>query len=200
EIEISMQTFSIDDCPPYIALSYTWEPRYPLREINLNGRRVQIGTNLYDCLDTITKGIDVNAESWHACNEMVLHQLSVNQKDIAERSHQVKLMARVYSKAAFNTLWDNNAEHSFLSLKLLRNSHMANIMQHRANWRSGRYKCELDFLIELFSGQECDDPRDTVFGLLSLVDSQDQAWKQVTADYNKSLEQVYIDVLQAVQS
>jgi hypothetical protein len=317
EIQISMQTFSIDDCPPYIALSYIWEPRHPLREISLNGRRVQIGTNLYDCLDIITKGIDVDAKSQPPSKKMVLRvgtsnvkhwskthlyeymnnkslwgffwidQLSVNQKDMAERSHQVKLMARVYSKAAFvlawlgpaaglnassfrhsmlqtlptpqqlaagpywsrpykerqvklakeeeipqqfviaaspywsrlwivqeiilakeilictdvqNTLWNTNAEHSFRSLKLLQNSHMAIIMSERASWQSRQYRSSLDLLIELFSRQECADPRDTVFGLLSLVDSQDQGCQKITADYNKSSGQVYIDVLQAVQS
>jgi hypothetical protein len=80
EIQISMQTFSIDDCPPFIALSYTWEPRHPLREISLNGRRVQSGTNLYDCLDTITKGIDVDAKSRPASKKMVLRVGTSNAK------------------------------------------------------------------------------------------------------------------------
>jgi hypothetical protein len=80
---------------------------------------------------------------------------------------------------------------------------MATLLTQKYRWKTRRnagIEFSLDYLVELFANQECSDPRDRVYGLLSLVDTfEPLTWNVVSADYNKSAKDVYIDVINAVQ-
>jgi hypothetical protein len=67
----TLHTFPIVECPPYIALSYTWEPRYPLEAINLNGQNVAVGKNLFDALHTISGSMVHSIQRWHIFIERI---------------------------------------------------------------------------------------------------------------------------------
>jgi hypothetical protein len=45
-LSIQLSTFAIDeDLPDYVALSYTWEPRFPLHVVQVNDGELSIGHN-----------------------------------------------------------------------------------------------------------------------------------------------------------
>lgn len=313
-IELSMRTFCIDNYPPYIALSYTWEPRFPLQDIKLNGQNFRVGKNLYHFLqiksqddafiarppssfDTIDwdESAEGDATHWdHTKRHEYMNnpslwkffwidQISVNQHNLAERGHQVKLMASIYSNAVFvlswmghidgsivsepvvaapwqsrqnrrdsklilefaaspywtrlwvvqeiilakeilicnnvcSIIWRNGDEISLLvhgegagfsslhprntakSTNKSKDNYMRNLMVVRSYLHDEgveKYRIlgqRLEFLIRSFKNQKCVDPRDTVFGLLSLVGSR---YVSITPDYNRSAEEVYADVIRA---
>jgi hypothetical protein len=73
---------------------------------------------------------------------------------------------------------------------------MSMILQKRwFNDGDKRYQrpSEVDQLIIFWQHQKCQDIRDKVFGLLGLVESLSDQWP--AADYSKSVEEVYADVL-----
>lgn len=86
---------------------------------------------------------------------------------------------------------------------ILPDSRMAQLVAEKERWdtrRSLGFEYPLDYLIERFANQECGDPRDRVYGLLALVDTFDMALGgSISADYAKSAEEVYKDVMNSVQ-
>ena len=89
----------IKDCPPYVALSYAWgDPR----------------TTFPSLMDAGTASIPVTKNLWqlleqHAENftgQMLwIDQVSINQYDLEEKSHQVQQMARIYESAHRTLIW-----------------------------------------------------------------------------------------------
>lgn len=65
EVCARLHTFPLTECPPYIALSYTWRPRYPLQHISLNGQNIKVGRNFFDALHVVSGGIDSDINTWH---------------------------------------------------------------------------------------------------------------------------------------
>jgi Heterokaryon incompatibility protein (HET) len=95
-IRCQLENFSIDDCPAYKALSYTWEPKYPRRQIFVNGSRFEIGENLFQLLCQI----------WEQQGDYFwIDQVCINQANIYERNHQVTLMGEIYRKATETIIW-----------------------------------------------------------------------------------------------
>jgi hypothetical protein len=45
EIHCTISTFPSDNTPPYITISYTWGDTSRLREIWINGKRLNVGHN-----------------------------------------------------------------------------------------------------------------------------------------------------------
>jgi hypothetical protein len=65
-VSARLHTFPITKCPPYAALSYTWQPRYPLQHMAMNGQDITVGRNLFDALHVISGSIDsdINTRIW----------------------------------------------------------------------------------------------------------------------------------------
>ncbi|PSR81068.1 heterokaryon incompatibility protein-domain-containing protein, partial [Coniella lustricola] len=89
-------------CPPYIALSYTWNcsnaPKETKKEtILLQSHPCAIGQNLYSFLRRVRRDSH-DRLYW-------IDALCINQADNAERSHQVRLMRDIYSSAARVIVW-----------------------------------------------------------------------------------------------
>jgi hypothetical protein len=101
-IECIFDTFNLDECPPYTALSYTWGSASPSASIWINGSRFRVGINLYTGLRAyrfkVYSGIIKPGFLW-------IDALCINQNDIRERNHQVNLMSRIYSEAELVLIW-----------------------------------------------------------------------------------------------
>ena len=81
----------------YTALSYVWgEVRYP-RSIRLNDRLVAVRENLWQFLNQMHQECRIGY-FW-------IDALCINQFDIQERNHQVKMMGEIYSTAEQVVVW-----------------------------------------------------------------------------------------------
>jgi hypothetical protein len=111
EISATMDTYSLDDAPPFNALSYTWgkpyrepfgddDPESPpefVQVIKCNGAQVKITQNLFEALSSF-KELAITGFLW-------VDAICINQADLDERSSQVTLMGDVYSQAQTVLVW-----------------------------------------------------------------------------------------------
>ncbi|KAG9233213.1 heterokaryon incompatibility protein-domain-containing protein, partial [Amylocarpus encephaloides] len=101
-----LDTFDIEDCPPFSALSYTWgAPLNTPRSVEDYGpdtskvlpiktdaglKSVKVLKNLYDALHQLAGSSDKPEWIW-------VDAICINQEDVKERETQVTLMGDVYS-------------------------------------------------------------------------------------------------------
>ena len=79
----------------YTALSYTWEASDKLIPIEVDGQEFLVLQNLFDFLKHAkTPGLRL----W-------IDAVCIDQSNISERNHQVRLMSKIYSKAAEVLIW-----------------------------------------------------------------------------------------------
>jgi len=106
--------------PEYIALSYTWgapeentanEVNPPLRGILVNGRRLLVGSNLYDCLFELRRRMSFlrrrSAYIW-------IDAICIDQSNIRERGLQIGLMGSIYRNASKVNVWLGKADRLYL--------------------------------------------------------------------------------------
>jgi hypothetical protein len=94
-VNLAHSTFA--DRPKYEALSYTWGPPAVVKGIELNGTRVDVRENLWSALKHLR----------NSRQERILwiDALCINQADVQERNHQVKLMAHIFERAQTVLVW-----------------------------------------------------------------------------------------------
>lgn len=97
--EAHLQIVSIEDAPPYEALSYTWgKPTDESRDyIWLQGHPLPIKPNLEDALRSLRLPTQVR--------RLWIDALCIDQSDLDERSRQVQYMRLVYKHAARVVVW-----------------------------------------------------------------------------------------------
>ncbi|GKT56264.1 HET domain-containing protein [Colletotrichum tofieldiae] len=97
--EAHLQIVSIEDAPPYEALSYTWgKPTDEPRDyIWLQGYPLPIKPNLEDALRSLRLPTQVR--------RLWIDALCIDQSDLDERSRQVQYMRLVYKHAARVIVW-----------------------------------------------------------------------------------------------
>ena len=81
----------------HVCLSYTWGQGSANQKITINGRRLFIRDNLWDFLQRSRQDM-TNLMLW-------IDAICIDQNNIAERNHQVNLMAEIYSSAKCVLLW-----------------------------------------------------------------------------------------------
>lgn len=104
-IECKLHRYSLDDCPQYTALSYTWGPANNSKEIRCNGLPLLIRDNLWKYLDEMRKQKDKRL-FW-------IDAMSINQSNGVERTHQIRLMKDIYSKVLFAPFICSQTYHSY---------------------------------------------------------------------------------------
>ncbi|TID14537.1 hypothetical protein E2P81_ATG08489 [Venturia nashicola] len=82
---------------PYEALSYVWGPESPAYEITVNGNVFVIRENLYHALQQLR--LETRSRM------LWVDAISINQKDVPERNHQVQQMKRIYESANRTLVW-----------------------------------------------------------------------------------------------
>lgn len=143
----------VKECPPFIALSYTWGTTWAMREIELNGSRFEVRQNLYDIMENARfarsewarKVYDEDAATAVIKNPFFenpilweywwIDDICIDQNSIRERNHQVRIMSDIYSEAAFVFVWlgielhlGRGKEHA---LKPINNNHKYDIKENR---------------------------------------------------------------------
>ncbi|KAH7078736.1 heterokaryon incompatibility, partial [Paraphoma chrysanthemicola] len=118
DIAVTLTAVDINDpaCPSWISLSYTWAFFVNYREqrsartdaitpphISLNGVTTSITMNLWRGLDAILQqkeaGMGEGMPKWaRRIDYFWIDAICINQTDMDERSHQVSLMGRIYSR------------------------------------------------------------------------------------------------------
>ncbi|KAI7774074.1 hypothetical protein LA080_009311 [Diaporthe eres] len=91
-----LQVVCIDEPPPYEALSYVWGNADDLQVVTIDGNAFRVTQNLYAALEHLVLPDGAVRPLW-------IDAICVNQgpkkSDLAERSHQVRLMSRIFSGA-----------------------------------------------------------------------------------------------------
>ncbi|KAK1749997.1 TPR-like protein [Echria macrotheca] len=96
-VKCQVYTFPLSQCPPYIALSYTWgDPKGRGKLIDLDGKRFTVRENLGSFLRTI---------NYEGDELFWIDAICIDQSSHAERNHQVGLMRSIYTQAVRVMVW-----------------------------------------------------------------------------------------------
>ena len=112
-----LQTFDLNQCPSFQALSYVWgnanpEQRYT---VHLDGFELEVRRNLFDFLElygSLTKSRFDRIFPTHAHTDkspytswLWIDQICIDESNGKERGHQVQLMKKIYKEAAQVIVW-----------------------------------------------------------------------------------------------
>ncbi|KAN0092380.1 HET domain containing protein [Hyaloscypha variabilis] len=127
-LECELETYSLNNCPPYEPLSYTWGDLAAEKiPILCNGKRLDIFPNLYAALKALRpfelppweRSYGVNQESRLVWADAIC----INQADLNERKEQVLIMEKIYRQGIETLIWlgssDYDAMKGFELLKTL---------------------------------------------------------------------------------
>ena len=111
-ITVTLEHASLDDRPPFNALSYTWGDETPTTQIairdGVSQGFVPVRRNLFEFLKEARQSTKVWSSEW-----IWIDQISINQRDQDERGHQVGQMRKVYSMTQATLVWPWSwSEHS----------------------------------------------------------------------------------------
>ena len=86
-----------DEAPEYEALSYVWGPTSPAKRMVLNGKEINMTPNLDSALRQLR---------WPGSKRLLwVDALCINQDDLEEKAHQIKLMGFIYALASGVLVW-----------------------------------------------------------------------------------------------
>jgi hypothetical protein len=92
-----LRHFEIEKSPSFRAISYAWGEQTLPQELLLEGKTLKITQSLNDVLQQIRRS---NDDSW-----LWADAVCINQQDVQERGHQVKLMKQIYRNAEEVFIW-----------------------------------------------------------------------------------------------
>lgn len=81
----------------YTCLSYTWEPKLPYHDIEIDSKIVTVGDNLWQFLHA-ARSASVRGLLW-------IDTLCINQSDLIEKNHQVAMMGEIYTQTRKTLIW-----------------------------------------------------------------------------------------------
>ncbi|KAI0381327.1 heterokaryon incompatibility protein-domain-containing protein [Hypomontagnella monticulosa] len=109
-----LESHSLENPPPYIAISYCWDPSSARRGMFLD-------KNSFSVSETVLEVLNQVQASQHATNTKQLlwiDQICINQDDPAEKVDQIYRMGEIYSKAEKVFIWlGPTANNSDLALE-----------------------------------------------------------------------------------
>lgn len=94
-----LTTVKLSEAPEFYALSYCWGSSERDREIVCNGKLLSVTAHLRRSIQEL-QAIPALVDSW-----VWIDQISINQDDPDERSHQVSLMRDIYVRAIRTVVW-----------------------------------------------------------------------------------------------
>jgi hypothetical protein len=106
----SMLTFKLGTYPRFRAISYVWGDSMESDPILIDGKLLGVKKNLLDFLlayrQTVASDSASVGTSWLSAVEYLwIDQLCIDQNNVEERGHQVKLMSRIYRQAQDVCAW-----------------------------------------------------------------------------------------------
>ena len=113
EVYCSLETYQLEHCREFEALSYAWGDPKPVEPIFVGESRVLIAHNLSVALRHL--------RHIHSSRVLWIDAVCINQADVDERNRQVSVMNRVYSAAKQVLIWLGEARgESDLAMKRIR--------------------------------------------------------------------------------
>ena len=108
EIRIKLDQHSIDECPKYTALSYTWGQPHRTKDVlvETSSQYIKVTENLHAALVHLRRGVPV---------KLWIDAICINQDDIKERSSQVRLMRQIYRRAGQVVVWIHKPDEALSS-------------------------------------------------------------------------------------
>ncbi|KAI1350381.1 heterokaryon incompatibility protein-domain-containing protein [Xylaria sp. FL0043] len=97
QVECTVQVVSFDDQLVFEALSYVWGNPKVVKEIHLNGHKVNITENLWLAMRRLRDQLTPRV-IW-------IDAICINQKDDDEKSQQVAMMGEIYKRCKKCTIW-----------------------------------------------------------------------------------------------
>lgn len=115
----SLETFSLDTCPPFYALSYEWGTDVDVHPISVDGNFLSLRSNLISFLESYMTVIEYLDDIWDVpdyefspgdymlndCGHIWIDQICIDQNSTMEKNHQVGLMSQIYTKAEAVIVW-----------------------------------------------------------------------------------------------
>ncbi|KAF4974707.1 hypothetical protein FZEAL_8416 [Fusarium zealandicum] len=104
--QLTLHTFALDECPPYLAISYTWGPYRDdpslylpckLRSILFNGKPFAVLPNLHDALSQMCMS--------RPGHYLWVDSICINQTSLAERSAQIAIIDYIYNGTVETVIW-----------------------------------------------------------------------------------------------
>ncbi|KAI0169086.1 heterokaryon incompatibility protein-domain-containing protein [Hypoxylon sp. FL1284] len=96
-ISLELRPLSMNDKPPYIALSYVWGSSTRMTNIEVNGEPFPVGPNLCAALKQLGRD---QGSSW-----IWVDSICIDQANVEEKSWQVNEMSQIYSSAEQVYMW-----------------------------------------------------------------------------------------------
>lgn len=101
--EYGLEVFPLNEsCPPFAAISYTWGDSCIAEPIRINGHSFLVRKAAWDLLKELPS-LDVDCDP--RPQFIWIDSICINQSNIAERNHQVRLMRKIYSSATVVLVW-----------------------------------------------------------------------------------------------
>ena len=98
----SMYCISLDQLPPFTAVSYRWGSSPAAKTIEIDGMALCVRNNLWDLLKKLSIG---ESRKITEPKYFWIDAICINQDDIYERNSQVGLMHQIYSLATLVYIW-----------------------------------------------------------------------------------------------
>jgi ankyrin repeat protein len=99
EISCRILVYSLDDAPPYTAVSYTWGAANANCTIQVNGHGFSVRKNIWRFL------VQMRNQPDRGSRKFWIDALCINQADPLERTHQVSMMAHIFQSARQVYVW-----------------------------------------------------------------------------------------------
>lgn len=98
---------TLEQCPPFAALSYVWGSPLNTRPIYMNSEEVLVRDNLWEFLAEASRRCpwEVEDEVSGETKYLWVDALCIDQENALEKNHQVKMMGSIYLKVSLAFLW-----------------------------------------------------------------------------------------------
>jgi Heterokaryon incompatibility protein (HET) len=141
EIRLELVTYSFEEAPAYVALSYTWgrpSDEFPedwdsednVQLLHVNGYKFNVRQNLFAFFQEAIKRATSSAEEprmldhvdlWRAYSLLWVDAISIDQQNISERNKQVTKMGKIYQRAENVICWlGPHSQEAELAVDLVR--------------------------------------------------------------------------------
>lgn len=102
QLRFSLQPYSRDEAPSYVAISYHWGDEPPIHEIILNGRLMYARPYIWQALSHITTEPEALEKKW---SHFWCDSICINQANVREKSEQIRRMFRTFEDALVVIAW-----------------------------------------------------------------------------------------------
>lgn len=117
-IRCEISTVDLSTEPEYTAISYMWGPRSPTHLIQISESRYTIRENLWQFLNVYRLLQVPSDDKW-----LWIDQISIDQRNLTERNHQVQLMGSIFRNAVQVIAWLGWPDPQHVSIKTALEQH-----------------------------------------------------------------------------